>query len=179
MFGLGMPEILLILAIALMVIGPKKLPDLAKTLGRALGEFKKAAHEFKNSIDMESTVREFNEPVKDIKNDLKVFSDPLNSSPDKVVDQIEEVKINRSKPERAEQNAEIKESGMTDNIDIAKSVGSPEEKVEKQVQGNEKANLSIKDASFSDRQTSYSNDSNVGRDNSDATLYGHNKDGKE
>lgn len=84
MFGLGMPEILLILAIALMVIGPKKLPDLAKTLGRALGEFKKAAHEFKNSIDMESTVKEFNEPLKNVKDDLKVFSDPLNQSIDKV-----------------------------------------------------------------------------------------------
>ncbi|MBF0204288.1 MAG: twin-arginine translocase TatA/TatE family subunit [Desulfamplus sp.] len=80
MFGLGMPEILLILAIALMVIGPKKLPDLAKTLGRAMGEFKKAAYEFKNSIDMEDTVKEFNEPMKSLKNDLKSFSDPLKDS---------------------------------------------------------------------------------------------------
>ncbi len=79
MFGLGMPEILLILAIALMVIGPKKLPDLAKSLGRALGEFKKAAQDFKSSIDLEGTVKEINDPIKNIKSDLKVFSDPLNS----------------------------------------------------------------------------------------------------
>ena len=42
MFGIGVPELLIIMAIALIVIGPKKLPDLAKSLGRALNEFKKA-----------------------------------------------------------------------------------------------------------------------------------------
>lgn len=63
MFGIGMPEILLILAIALIVIGPKKLPDLAKTLGRAMGEFKRATQDFKRSIDMEDAIREFKEPL--------------------------------------------------------------------------------------------------------------------
>ncbi len=58
MFGLGMPEILLILAIALIVIGPKKLPDLAKTLGRAMGEFKRSAQDFKASIDIDTTVND-------------------------------------------------------------------------------------------------------------------------
>lgn len=79
MFGLGMPEILLILAIALMVIGPKKLPELAKTLGRAMGEFKKAAQDFKNSIDLESSVKEFEKPIKNVREELKGSLDPSES----------------------------------------------------------------------------------------------------
>ncbi len=77
MFGLGMPEILMILAIALIVIGPKKLPDLAKTLGRAMGEFKRSAQDFKRSIDVETTVKEFKSGV-DIPNaDFgKILTDP-------------------------------------------------------------------------------------------------------
>ena len=78
MFGLGMPEILLILAIALMVIGPKKLPDLAKTLGRALGEFKKAAQDFKQSIDVENTVSEFKAPITTVTDDIKAAADSMN-----------------------------------------------------------------------------------------------------
>ncbi len=54
MFGIGMPEMLVILALALIIIGPKKLPDLAKSLGRAMREFKKATNEFKESIQLES-----------------------------------------------------------------------------------------------------------------------------
>ena len=56
MFGIGMPELILILAVALIVIGPKKLPDMARSLGRALGEFKKATRELKETIDIESSV---------------------------------------------------------------------------------------------------------------------------
>lgn len=50
MFGIGFPELLLILAIALIVIGPKRLPDVAKALGRGLGEFKRATDEMKQSF---------------------------------------------------------------------------------------------------------------------------------
>lgn len=83
MFGLGMPEILLILAIALIVIGPKKLPDLAKTLGRAMGEFKRSAQDFKRSIDVETTVKDMNDiagPETDLKEIFK-DADPKEKAP--------------------------------------------------------------------------------------------------
>lgn len=53
MFGMSMPEILLILAVALIVIGPKKLPDLARSLGKGFREFRSATRELKESIDLD------------------------------------------------------------------------------------------------------------------------------
>ena len=50
MFGIGMPEMILILAVALIVIGPKKLPDLAKSLGKAMNEFRRATSDIKESL---------------------------------------------------------------------------------------------------------------------------------
>ncbi len=66
MFGMSMMEIILILAIALIVIGPKKLPELAKTLGRLFGEFRRTAYDFKESINLDS---EFDDVKKNF-NDL-------------------------------------------------------------------------------------------------------------
>ena len=83
MFGIGMPEMILILALALIVIGPKKLPDLAKSLGRALGEFKRATSDLKRSMEIEeiSEVKSaFNELNQDINQTLKGASTADNSS---------------------------------------------------------------------------------------------------
>ena len=71
MFGIGMPEMLLILAIALIVIGPKKLPDLAKSIGRAFGEFKRATSELKQSIDIDDDLHEVKRTFDDIDTDVR------------------------------------------------------------------------------------------------------------
>lgn len=54
MFGIGIPELIIIFIVALIIFGPKKLPDLGKSLGRGLAEFKKATQEFKDSIELEA-----------------------------------------------------------------------------------------------------------------------------
>ncbi|MCK5340014.1 MAG: twin-arginine translocase TatA/TatE family subunit [Desulfobulbaceae bacterium] len=51
MFGIGLPELILILAVALIVVGPEKLPDLAKNIAKQVFELKKAASTFKESLD--------------------------------------------------------------------------------------------------------------------------------
>ena len=61
MFGIGMPELVLILVVALIVVGPKKLPDLGKALGRGIKEFRKAASELKDTLDVDA------DDMKDVK----------------------------------------------------------------------------------------------------------------
>ena len=54
MFGsIGMPELVIILVIALIIFGPRKLPELGKSLGKSIGEFKKASNELQRTLDEE------------------------------------------------------------------------------------------------------------------------------
>lgn len=75
MFGIGFPELLLILAIALIVVGPSKLPDLARALGRGYAEFRKATNELKATFDQDETVRELKQEFRTAQHDIKSHLD--------------------------------------------------------------------------------------------------------
>mgnify|MGYP000900400604 CR=1 FL=1 len=85
MFGIGFPELLLIMAIALIVVGPSKLPDLARALGRGYAEFKRATNELKETFDQDETVREikdeFHSAQREILSGKSLFW-PLDPAPD-------------------------------------------------------------------------------------------------
>lgn len=71
MFGIGLPELIVIMVIALIVIGPSKLPDLARALGKGLAEFKKASQEIKNSLNLDEEIRTIKKETSETLNNFK------------------------------------------------------------------------------------------------------------
>ena len=60
--SLGVPELLFILVLALLVFGPRKLPEIGRTLGRAMGEFRRATSDLKRTLDVELSTEELSKP---------------------------------------------------------------------------------------------------------------------
>ncbi|MBW1988245.1 MAG: twin-arginine translocase TatA/TatE family subunit, partial [Deltaproteobacteria bacterium] len=63
MFGISMPEVLVVLAIALIVIGPKRLPDLARSLGKGFAEFRRATQELRDNLDVDAEISAVSRPL--------------------------------------------------------------------------------------------------------------------
>lgn len=114
MFGIGMPEMLLILAIALIVIGPKKLPDLAKSLGKAMGEFKNAASDLKDSIGID------NDDFKEVKTTFEDINKDIRDTVDLSASQAEKKETPKSE-EPGDEDQKDAASKMEDLSDEAKT----------------------------------------------------------
>ena len=74
---LGFSEMLLIFIVALLVFGPKKLPELGKSLGKGIREFKKATEELKSS--WEDQVKDISTPLNEVKNDIHNMGQDVKS----------------------------------------------------------------------------------------------------
>jgi len=92
MFGnIGLPELLLILAIALLVFGPKKLPEVGRSIGKAMREFRKTSDEIKDRIEEEIHADEIRDIERDIRKDVRNLSE-LEEKPVNKKDKNEEGK---------------------------------------------------------------------------------------
>ena len=83
MFGLGVGELMLILIVGLIVFGPRRLPEIGKTIGKALGEFRRATDDLKETIEREVRVEELKKLGPSLVAPFESISrsEPLNGPP--------------------------------------------------------------------------------------------------
>ncbi len=119
MFGIGLPELIIIMIIALIVIGPSKLPDLARALGKGMAEFRKATQEIKDSLDLDEEIQEVRKDLVDSISGLDepidlVGSDKQENEKPKYEDFDEALADYEKSKEEVEPSAEIEEEASTE-----------------------------------------------------------------
>jgi len=114
MFGIGLPELILIMAVALIVVGPEKLPELAKALGKGIVELKKAASSLKESFAED----EGTGPAWD-REDLKQHPNKLLEAYNKLP---EEVMPEKTEPETPAESEPDGTSASTEEISHSSTV---------------------------------------------------------
>jgi Tat protein translocase TatB subunit len=109
MFGIGLPELILIMAVALIVVGPDKLPELARSLGKGIVELKKAASSLKESLNEDDEAQPWEQKDLD-QHPNKLLEDAYKNLPEGVVENFEEAAPETSEtgpsPEPADQKTE-------------------------------------------------------------------------
>ena len=132
MFGIGMTEMLLIAALALIVLETKKLPDLARSLGKGFAEFKRATNEFKNTIEVETRAAEVQQTREKLEKEGKltppdaapVTEPPPEMNSEESAERIREAK--QAQSQYADEDAEI-ERQLEEEIQTAISPAQTQE----------------------------------------------------
>jgi sec-independent protein translocase protein TatA len=85
-FGpLGMPEIIMIFIVGLLLFGPRKMPELGRSIGRALGEFRRASNEFKRTVEDEVAAEDIRAVEKDLREIKNAGADAVKTTIDAAV----------------------------------------------------------------------------------------------
>ena len=121
MFGsIGFPELIVILSIALLVFGPKKLPEVGRSIGRALREFRKTSDEIKERIEEEIQAEEFRDMEKSIKSEYDNVATSAEDIYGLEKDNSEKVKPTSSQEEKSKQKETTEPESEKPEKEIAK-----------------------------------------------------------
>lgn len=144
MLGIGSLEMLLVVILGLIVLGPKKFPAIAKSLGRGYAEFKRATQELRENIIEETEISDFRKSIKDASDSIKSDIDlppsgSLSGYLKKAMDEIEPSASNdESKTEKAPESPETIIAAETEGEQDQAEEASPQLKNDVEGEGSVK-----------------------------------------